>query len=62
MIYLNCDECGLRFRKGHFKNPKCLRCGNNSLWEEDIPNNEVTEFDRIADKYLRDSYRKSKKW
>lgn len=55
MIYCNCDQCGLHFRKGHYKKPKCLRCGNPDLWEEDVPADSITLADRIADKILRES-------
>ena len=55
MVYCNCDQCGLHFRKGHYKRPKCLRCGNTDLWEEDIPASEITLAERIADEILRKS-------
>mgnify|MGYP006878137922 FL=1 len=58
MIYCYCDQCGLAFRKGHYKNPKCLRCGNPDLWEEDIPREELTLADQVADEMLRESVRK----
>lgn len=53
MIYCYCDQCGLAFRKGHYKHPKCLRCGNAELWEEDIPPSDLTLADQVADEMLR---------
>lgn len=57
MIYCYCDQCGLSFRKGHYKHPKCLRCSNPDLWEEDIPAEELTLADRVVDEMLREEVR-----
>lgn len=56
LIFCNCDQCGLRFRKGHFKHPLCLRCGNRDLWEENVPASSVSSIERYADKLLRQRY------
>lgn len=58
MIYCYCDQCGLSFRKGRYKHPKCLRCGNNDLLEDDIPDEDLTEVDRIIDKMQREAFNK----
>lgn len=58
MIFCHCDQCGLSFRKGRYKTPKCLRCGNPDLWEDDIPNDELTLADRVADEILRSRVKK----
>lgn len=57
MIYCFCDQCGISFRKGHYKKPKCLRCGNPDLWEEDIPAEELTLVDQVVDEMLREEVR-----
>lgn len=57
MIYCFCDQCGMSFRKGRYKHPKCLRCGNPDLWEEDIPAEELTLVDRVVDEMLREEVR-----
>lgn len=58
MTYCYCDQCGLSFRKGRYKHPKCLRCGSTDLWEEDIPDEDLTEVDRIIDKMQREAFKK----
>lgn len=47
----------MSFRKGRYKHPKCLRCGNPDLWEEDIPAEELTLVDRVVDEMLREEVR-----
>lgn len=61
MIFCFCDQCGLSFRKGHYKNPKCLRCGNPDLWEDDIPAEELTLVDLVTDQKLRESVKERKR-
>lgn len=60
MIYCYCTQCGLKFRKGHYKNPPCLRCGAKEVREENIPISEVTEAMRAADRIFRESLKKGK--
>lgn len=61
MIFCFCDQCGLSFRKGRYKNPKCLRCGNPDLWEDDIPVEELTLVDLVTDQKLRESVKERKR-
>lgn len=61
LIFCNCDQCGLRFRKGHYKHPVCLRCGNPQLWEENIPDGEVSIVERVADEILRKRYQEQRR-
>lgn len=61
MIFCFCDQCGLSFRKGRYKHPKCLRCGNTDLWEDDIPAEELTLADHITDTMLRESVKQRKR-
>lgn len=58
MIYCYCNQCGLAFRKGGDKNPKCLRCGSDEIWEDDVPADQLTLSDKIADEILRERVRK----
>jgi len=57
MIFCNCGQCGLRFRKGHYKRLRCLRCGSQDIWEEEIPDDEVTLVDRVVDQMLREQFK-----
>lgn len=59
MIYCYCNQCGLAFRKGHYKHPKCLRCGNTDLLEEDVSPGDLTLADQVADEMLRKKVRKA---
>ena len=60
MIYLNCDKCGLSFRKGHYKRPRCLRCGNPDLWAEEVDPANLELSDIVADKMLRERVKQEK--
>lgn len=56
MIFCFCDECGLKFQKGKLRHPFCPRCNNHDLWEMDIPKNELTLSEIVANELFQENY------
>lgn len=56
MIFCFCDKCGLKFMKGRLKHPFCPRCDNKDLWEGDIPTNELTLSEIVANELFQENY------
>ena len=58
MIYWTCGDCGLEFRKGRLKKQRCIKCGSTKIFEDDIPDSDLTLADEIADDMIRREYLK----
>ena len=58
VIYWTCGDCGLEFRKGKLKKPRCIKCGSTRIFEDDVPDCDLTLADEIADRLVREEYLK----
>ena len=58
MLYWTCSDCGLEFRKGRLKKLRCIKCGSTRIFENDIPDCELTLADEIVDEMIRREYLK----
>ena len=58
MIYWTCGSCGLEFRKGRLKKPRCIKCGSTRIFEDDVPDDLLTLADEVADEMIRKEYLK----
>lgn len=56
MIYWNCLDCSLHFRKGRLRRRQCVRCGSLNIMEEEIPKEELILADEIVDEMIRKQY------
>lgn len=56
VIYWTCGDCGLEFRKGRLRNKRCIKCGSTKIFEDNIPDEDLTLVDEVVDEMIRKEY------